>query len=164
MTRFAIVSSTGLRWFRSPSPGGHDADTRQCPLMTQSGHRSNRERVRQTGRSLRLDIRELNYLPKLLDFTGNEFAELGGRVCKSLPALIGKARFEFRVGKGGIDFVIEFFDDLSRRVFGRTKPNPTARLITRHKIGNDGNVRQWFPTRFRAHRQWPQFTRSDVLD
>jgi len=64
---------------------GHFAAESECPLFGVKRTFA-QECIRQTGKSLRLDIRELNYLPKLLDFAGNEFAELGGRACKSLPA------------------------------------------------------------------------------
>src|SRR5262249_52508022 len=95
--------------------------------------------------SLPLDARRPNHLAPLLGKFDNEFAELGGRACKWFRAQIDQPRFEHGISKGGINLLIEDVDDLRRRRLGGSNAIPTAGLVTRHKIADRRDIREYIP-------------------
>src|SRR5262249_58331907 len=94
---------------------------------------------------LRLDPCSPDHLAPLLGKFDNEFAELGGRACKWFRAQIDEPRVEHGISKGGINLLIEDRDDLRRRVCGGSNAIPTARLVTRHKIADRRDIREYIP-------------------
>src|SRR5215471_7049411 len=75
--------STNVRFW---GQSGHGADSRKCPLLTQSGHWPRQSRVTGvteyrvgTAASVRLDVEGLDHLAPLLRFVGDEFPEIGRR-------------------------------------------------------------------------------------
>src|SRR5262245_9587198 len=78
----------------------------------------------------RLDIGGLYYLAPLLGFVGNELSKVGGRKSMHLTAQFRESRLDLGIGEPRIDCMVEPFDDLRRRVLGRTNAAPaTSRLI-----------------------------------
>src|SRR5262249_61911868 len=69
------------------------------------------------GGSLQLDIGDPDHLAPLFGFVGNQLAEIGGRAGKHRAAEIGELRLEVVIRNADIDGRVQFFDDLSRRVF-----------------------------------------------
>src|SRR5262245_33491605 len=89
--------------------------------------------------SLRFDVRELDHLAPLLGFVGKELAVVGGRARNRSAALFGKPRLDLRIGEARVDLTIELVDDFGRRVLGGAKSQPSACLISGHKIAHDRN-------------------------
>src|SRR5262249_54796781 len=77
---------------------------------------------------------------------------------------VGDARLDRRIGKSGINCLVELVDYLDRGATRRTDPLPTACLVTRHYFSNRRDVRQHIGARCRSHRQRDKFACSDVLD
>lgn len=133
-----------------------------CPLVTQSG--SGQEYRLQFIRLLWLDVGRTDYLSPLIDFVGDEFAEFGRRVRKNEAASLSKASFEIWIRESRTNLLIELFNDFSRRVFGCTNTDPTARLVARHKIGHQRYLGELRQAQCGGYRQWPQLTGFDELD
>src|SRR5262249_35144443 len=93
-------------------------------------------------RSLGLCAGELDYFAPLLGIVSDELAEVGDRAGKCHAPKVGKPRLQLGISEPRIDLVIEFINDLGRRVFGRTEANPLARLETRHEIANGRDIRE----------------------
>src|SRR5713226_1956515 len=99
----------------------------------------------------RLDFNagELDDLTPLLDFFGDEPAEVGRRAGKRRAAELSNPRLRPRIGKSGVELLVEPFDDLARRAPWRAKAIPGARLIARQEIPHSRNVREELRTRHR---------------
>src|SRR5262249_839099 len=83
------------------------------------------------GGSLQLDIGDPDHLAPLFGFVGNQLAEIGGRAGKHRAAEIGELRLKVGIRNADVDGRVQFFDDLSRRVFRRADAGPPARLVAR---------------------------------
>src|ERR1051325_1615095 len=92
-------------------------------------------------RSLRLAVARPDHLAPLLDFLGNEPAEIRGRVRKCSAAQVGKPRFHVGIGEARVDVLVELIDDLGRRVPRHPNAIHHARLVTRHKLTYGRKVR-----------------------
>jgi hypothetical protein len=64
-----------------------------------------------------LDVGHLNHLAPFHSLVGDEFAEIGWRACKHRCTQISKPRHEFWIFNADIDFLVQYFGDLSGRVF-----------------------------------------------
>src|SRR5215470_10700530 len=84
--------------------------------------------------SVWLDARELHDLGPLQGVFGDELAEIGNRSPQPRKAKVGKPRFHLVIGKSRVDLAVELVDDLGRRVLGRGKAQPGARLETRQEF------------------------------
>jgi hypothetical protein len=73
--------------------------------------------------SISLDGGEFDYFGPFLCFVCNEFTEVAGRACKRLSAKISKEGFHSRVGKAGINFLVEPINDCGRRIVGAPTPH-----------------------------------------
>jgi hypothetical protein len=60
--------------------------------------------------------RELHHLGPLLCFLCEEPAEVGGRAHKAYTAKGSKPRLDLCIGKGRVDLLVEYIDDLGTRV------------------------------------------------
>src|SRR3954471_15875558 len=67
-------------------------------------------------RLLRLHIGGADHLAPLLGLGGDELAELGGRAGQHRAAQFGQPRLQFRIGKTGVDLLVELVDDIGRRL------------------------------------------------
>src|SRR5262249_16511222 len=106
--------------------------------------------------SLRLRTGKLHYLGPLLGFFSDDLAKLFRGSIHQHPTHIGKTRADIRVSNCRVDLLVELVDDLGRRSLGSTDPEPGARLVPRHEISDDRNVRQCIGTLCRGHRQRSQ--------
>ena len=95
---------------------------------------------------LGLDVSRLNHLGPLLGEFDDKLAEFGRRAGKRVHTQIGKPGSERGINEGGINFSIEDSDDFGRRTNRSTNAIPTARIITRHKIGDRWDIRQHVQT------------------
>src|SRR5262245_40324553 len=86
--------------------------------------------------SVGLSARELDDLSPFLGLVGNELAEVGRRAWKGAGAQIGKPRHEFGFCEYCVDLLVEFVDDLGRRVPGRANAMKGARLVAGHEVGH----------------------------
>src|SRR5260370_13617714 len=72
---------------------------------------------------------ELDHLAPLLDFFGDEPAEVGRRAGKRRGAELRNPCLRPRIGKSGVELLVEPFHDLGRRTLWRADAIPGARLI-----------------------------------
>src|SRR5712671_961055 len=92
--------------------------------------------------SVRFCTGELDHLPPLLGFVGDELSEVAGRARKYRAAEIGKPRFHFGVGKSGVDFFVEPLDDFGGGALGDAASRwPHNRARNRQRLGRPA-VRQ----------------------
>jgi hypothetical protein len=73
-------------------------------------------------------------------------------------------RFHFRISEGGVDCLVEAFDDFGRRALGRANANPAARLVAGYEFTQGGDAGQQVRTRRGSDRKCTQLAGSDVLD
>src|SRR5262245_4044680 len=85
--------------------------------------------------------RELDYFGPLFGVFGDESPEVSGRTRKCSAAKFGKRRLDLWIGQASIDFLVERVDYPGRCARRRAKPEPRARLITRHEFSHGGNIR-----------------------
>src|SRR5262245_35668720 len=77
--------------------------------------------------SLQFDPRKLDHLGPFLSIRGYEFSELAGRHRHLYHSHVCKPRLCLCISsKRSIDLVVEFVDDLNRRVLWRTNAQPPA--------------------------------------
>jgi hypothetical protein len=91
-------------------------------------------------RSLRLDVGCPDHLAPFLGILDDVVAELGRRFGKRLLAQVDKARFHFRISEGGVNCLVEAFDNFGRRVLGRADANPAARLVAGYEFTQGGDA------------------------
>src|SRR5262249_49296750 len=115
-------------------------------------------------RSVDLGAGELDHLRPFLGVFGDERREFGRRSGENRITPVGDARLDRRIGKSGINCLVELVDYLDRGATRRTDPLPTACLVTRHYFSNRRDVRQHIGARCRSHSQREKFACSDVLD
>src|ERR1700686_4087026 len=83
--------------------------------------------------SIRFDARELDHFSPLLGFGGDELLAFGRRHGHRYDTEVGKPCLEPRVGKNGVDLLVEHRGDLRGRAFRSTQTLPGARLESRHE-------------------------------
>src|SRR5215831_13019332 len=85
---------------------------------------------------------ELDHLAPLLDFFSDEPVEVGRRAGKRRATEFGNPCLRPRIGKSGVELLVEPFHDLDRRAPWRANAIPRARLIARQEIVDSRNVRE----------------------
>src|SRR5436190_1714586 len=89
---------------------------------------------RRRSASVRLDVGRPDHLAPFLGFLGDEPSEVGGRAGKHRATQDGEPRFYLGVGEARIDLLVEFVDELGRRVLRRSYASPGTYLEARYKI------------------------------
>ena len=84
--------------------------------------------------SLRLDVGCPDHLGPLLDFVGNELAEVGRRARKHRATQVGKPRLYFEVGEPGVDLSVELVNNFGGCVLRRADAEANARLVAGDKV------------------------------
>src|SRR6266478_1794729 len=112
--------------------------------------------------SLQFDPRKLDHLGPFLSIRGYEFSELVGRHRHQYHSHVCKPRLCLCISKHSIDLVVEFVDDLNRRVLWCTNAQPPGCLIARHKFVERRDSRHCLETPSRGDRKRAQLTRLDV--
>src|SRR5580700_11532953 len=75
--------------------------------------------------SIRFDARELDHFSPFLGFGGDELLAFGRRHGHWYDTEVGKPCLEPRVGKSGIDLLVEHLSDLGGRAFRSAEPLPS---------------------------------------
>src|SRR5262249_8502952 len=136
-----------LRWSR---PIGHDhyRNVRQSDPQIQHSQLDNwaadlrhrlptAERFSATGFmeyvawSFRLDVGPPDHLCPFCRVVRDELLEVGGRKSMHLTAQFRESRLDLGIDEPRIDCMIEPFDDLRRRILGRTNAAPATSLVAR---------------------------------
>src|SRR5262245_8767183 len=120
--------------------------------------------MRRTAKSFRLDARELDNLPPLLAFVGDEPAEVGRRAGKRRCGQIGQSCLDLGIGEARIDLVVQLVDDLGGRVLGGAEAGPETRLIAWQDVAQSWNVGQDLRSRLGRQRERAERAGADVLD
>src|SRR5262249_8056293 len=107
-------------------------------------------------RSLRLGARGLDHFAPFLNLLREELAEVSGGAWKHRAAQVGEVRPHLRIGKGGVNFLIEHVNDFSGSIFGNAKPIGGARVVARQDSSDRRHVRQHLRTRRGCHSQGAQ--------
>src|SRR5262249_19688124 len=102
---------------------------------------------------LNFSARELDHLAPLLDFFTDKPVEVGRRAGKRRATELSNPCLRPRVGKSGVELLVELFHDLDRRVPWRANAIPRARLIAWQEIVHRPNVPEELRTHRRRHRQ-----------
>src|SRR3984893_153204 len=111
--------------------------------------------------SIRLDICRPDHLAPLFGFVVDQLSEIGRRARKYHAAQVGQLSPKLGIGEARVDLPVELVDDLGGCFPGRTKPEITARFITRNKFAHRRKIRQGLRTRDRRYRQRTQLARPD---
>src|SRR5258708_26084138 len=114
--------------------------------------------------SLRFYVAHSDSFSPLVNFRGDEFAELGRRVRKRLTASRSESCFEIGICESNADFLIEFFDYLNGCISRRTNTDPTARLAAGYTIGHNRILGQLGQPRPGGYRQRSPPAGLDDLD
>src|SRR5262249_54775496 len=109
------------------------------PAPTSSSMESRNGEVMEYGPSLGLDVREFDDLAPLFRFIGDVFSEVSGRPWEHRATRVSKPRFHLRIGKRGVDLLVELGGDLGGSVPGRGDAVPLARLKARQEIADGRN-------------------------
>src|SRR5262249_24948811 len=112
----------------------------------------------------RLDVRELDHLGPLFEFSSVELSVVGRRKCKHGATQVDKARLDLGINEGGVDLPIEPIHDLGGRSVGDSDATYRTGLVARYELADGRDVRQQFRSRCSRHRKGPQPAISDVLD
>ena len=119
---------------------GHGAKALECPL-------------RLNAHLFRFDVGFPDYLSPLLSFI-----QFIGRHRLRFDAKCEKASLERRIGKTGIDLLVESADNLSGCIFRRANSEPCRRLIAGHKLTYGRDV--W--KQFRSHQKFEGLRRHPL--
>src|SRR6516162_4065600 len=122
------------------------------------------QRRRDDDSLFRLDVGRADHLGPFFGVCRDEVRKLSKRSGENRITPVGDARLDRRIGKSGINCLVELVDYLDRGATRRTDPLPTACLVTRHYFSNRRDVRQNIGARCRSHSQREKFACSDVLD
>src|SRR5262245_61962940 len=148
------ANSIGIR---SPSPRGGASDIRRTKRYGKSS-RSSAETS-----SLRLDVGGPDHLAPFFSFLLKPPPVIRGRAASDGTAQVGKPHLQFGVRQRGVNLLVEFVDDLGRRVFGCADTYPCSRIVARHKLAQGWHIRQHLRARRSGDRQCAHFAALDVL-
>src|SRR5262249_38467934 len=94
---------------------------------------------------------------------GHEGLEIRGRARQPGKAKTRKPRLHRRIGKSGVDFLVELVNDLGWRLPGRTEAEPSACLEAWEEVTERCDVRQRLLTLRGRHAEGVQLARPDVF-
>ena len=137
-----------------------------------NGHRPIGNRVsrdygileRERSGSLGLDARELHHLAPFFGFVDQELPELGRRTCKDRDTQVSKPHLDFRISQSRCDLVVKLVDNLAGDALRRAETVPSASLVARQVIRDQGHTRKQLRGFHSGHRQRPQLALFDVLN
>src|SRR5215467_7116502 len=92
--------------------------------------------------SFRLDVGATDHLAPFLGFLRDKRTEVGRRSVKHGAVQFDEPSLDVVIGKAGVELLVEFLDDLRRRVLGCAESVKQARLEAWQKITNSREIWQ----------------------